>query len=206
MSNEKRSLEPKVSDIVVYHKRDAARTQLETAITLWFHYGDPISIHTLAAAANKCYHGMGSKVGKPTVIQVWKKSLSRKNYDRVVKAENFAKHANTDADATLHLMTAQAALLMLDSTVCHEKMFGRRTPLMTLFFARFAFENPRLAESLNLARRKEGLQDLVIEQPEKTDRVQFFNQELPALVAASSGIRDSIVRFEEGHTESPESK
>ena len=33
-------------------KLDAARRQLETAITLWFHDGDPVSIHTLAAAVD----------------------------------------------------------------------------------------------------------------------------------------------------------
>lgn len=206
VSIEKRSRDPKVPDLVLYHKRDAARTQLETAITLWFHYADPISTHTLAAASNKCYHGMGSKVGKPTIIQAWKKSLSRPDYDRAVKAENFAKHANTDADATLHLITEQAALMMLDSVICHEKIFGSRTPLMTCFFARLAFENPRLAAHVNLARRKQGLEDLVIEQTDQADRVQFFNRELPTIIAASCGIRaDSVGRFEEGHTNSPQS-
>jgi hypothetical protein len=186
VSSLKRSRDPKVPDVVVYHKRDAARTQLETAITLWFHYGDPMSTHTLAAASNKCYHGMGSKVGMPTVIQAWKKSLSRKDYDRAVKAENFGKHANTDAHGILPLITEHAALLMLDSIICHEKMFGKRTPLMTCFFARFAFENPRLTENINANRRKHGLNDLVIEQPDEADRVQFFNRELPTLIAAIS--------------------
>ena len=186
MSTPGRSRDPKVSDVVVYHKRDAARTQLETAITLWFHYGDPMSIHTLAAASNKCYHGMGSKTGALTIIGAWKKSLSKKDYDRVVQAENFGKHANTDAQGILHLITRQAELLILDSVMCHERLFQKRTPLMTCFFARFTFESPRLIEVVNLARRKEGLDDLVIEQADEVDRVQFFNRELPALIAAIS--------------------
>ena len=57
---------------------------------------------------------------------------------------------------------------------------------MTCFFARFTFESPRLIEVVNLARRKEGLDDLVIEQADEVDRVQFFNRELPALIAAIS--------------------
>src|ERR1041385_8455608 len=179
MSIEKRSCDPKVPDVVFYHKRDAARTQLETAITLWFHYADPISIHTLAAASNKCYHGMGQKRGAPTFIETWKKSLSKKQYARVVEVENFAKHANTDAEGTVHLITEFAATLMLDSIICHEKIFGPRTPLMSCFFARFAFENRRLTDAINAARRKDGLDDLIVEQPDETDRVQFFNRELP---------------------------
>ena len=33
-------------------KLDAARRQLETAITLWFHDADPVSVHTLVMAAH----------------------------------------------------------------------------------------------------------------------------------------------------------
>jgi hypothetical protein len=33
-------------------KLDVARRQLETAITLYFHESDPVSIHTLTAAAH----------------------------------------------------------------------------------------------------------------------------------------------------------
>jgi hypothetical protein len=169
---------------IAYSKPDAARLQLETAILLWFNYGDPISIHTLAAAANELYHGIGSKIGAPTIIQMWKKSLSKKERDEANKAQNFAKHASTDPNSKLPLPTRHAEVLMIDSIMCHEKMFRKRTPLMTCFFARLAFENPRLMESINMGRRKQGRQDLVIEQPHKADRVQFLNRELPALIAA----------------------
>src|SRR6266478_2929934 len=36
---------------IIVNKELAARGQLHTAIALWFSYGDPVSIHTLAAAA-----------------------------------------------------------------------------------------------------------------------------------------------------------
>jgi hypothetical protein len=39
---------------------------------------------------------------------------------------------------------------------------------------------------LNAARRKKGLEELIVEQPSETDRVQFFERELPALIAAIS--------------------
>ena len=55
---------------------------------------------------------------------------------------------------------------------------------MTCFFPWFALENPRLAEHINISRRKKGLHDLIIEQPADTDRVQFLDRELPALIAA----------------------
>jgi hypothetical protein len=178
--------DPKVPDIVVYQKRDAARTQLETAITLWFHYGDPISIHTLAAAAHGCYRGMAATIKQPTVIETWKKSLSKNDRKLANKTQNFAKHANTDPDGIDQLLTAHAELLILDSIVTHERLFRSRTPLMTCFFARLTFENPRLTECINLARLKKGIQDLVGDEFVEWNRVEFFNRELPALIAAIS--------------------
>jgi len=153
-------------------------------MVLWFNYGDPMSIHALACAANELYHGIGRGKGMPTLIQTWKKSLKGKERALANKSQNFAKHANTDPNGADILLTEYAELLMLDSIMCHEKMFQNRTPLMTCFFARFAFENPRLTEQINLARRKEGREDIVIDQSIETDRVKFLNRELPALIAA----------------------
>jgi hypothetical protein len=79
--------------VIVYHKRDAARAQLETAIWLWFHYGEVISIHALASAANECYHAVGKKAGLPTIIQTWKRSLTKNQLKEANKVQNFAKHA-----------------------------------------------------------------------------------------------------------------
>jgi hypothetical protein len=44
-------------------KLDAARRQLETAITLWFHDADPISVHTLVMAAHGILKAINKKLG-----------------------------------------------------------------------------------------------------------------------------------------------
>jgi hypothetical protein len=44
-------------------KLDAARRQLDTAIELWFHDGDPISIHTLTSAAFEIIQDLNKKHG-----------------------------------------------------------------------------------------------------------------------------------------------
>jgi hypothetical protein len=41
-------------------KTDVAKRQIETAIRLWFFSGDPVSIHTLAAAAHQILHDLGN--------------------------------------------------------------------------------------------------------------------------------------------------
>jgi hypothetical protein len=42
-------------------KLDAARRQLETAITLWFHEADPVSIHALTGAAHNLLCDLNTK-------------------------------------------------------------------------------------------------------------------------------------------------
>ena len=123
--------------VVIYHKRDAARTQLETAIALWFRYADPMAIHTLAAAANEIYHGIGRTKGAPGIVQTFKKNLKTKREKALLnQAQNFGKHANTDPDGTFRLQPEHAELLLLDGVMTHERLFRKRTALMTCFFSR----------------------------------------------------------------------
>src|SRR5205814_1397104 len=42
-------------------KLEAARRQIETAITLWFSESDPVSIHTLVSAAHRLVYDINSK-------------------------------------------------------------------------------------------------------------------------------------------------
>ena len=51
-------------------KLDAARRQLETAIKLYFVFGDPISIHTLSAAAYNVIRDLNTKKdGDPLLMK-----------------------------------------------------------------------------------------------------------------------------------------
>src|SRR6266446_6563741 len=44
-------------------KLDAAKRQLRTAIELWFHDGDPVSIHALVYAAHEIIHRLFRQAG-----------------------------------------------------------------------------------------------------------------------------------------------
>jgi hypothetical protein len=48
-------------EVLALTKVDVARRQLQTAITLWFTNGDPVSVHTLAAAAHEIIHTVTKK-------------------------------------------------------------------------------------------------------------------------------------------------
>src|SRR6266478_679966 len=55
---------------IIVNKELAARGQLHTAIALWFSYGDPVSIHTLAAAAQGILQGLAGKDHQPYIADL----------------------------------------------------------------------------------------------------------------------------------------
>jgi hypothetical protein len=60
---------------IIVSKELAARGQLHTAIALWFSYGDPVSIHTLAAAAQGKLQGIVEKDHQPSHMRKWIKNF-----------------------------------------------------------------------------------------------------------------------------------
>ena len=89
-------------------KLDAARRQLETAISLLFNSGDAISTHTLAYAAFGILKDVATHRGATSVMAaaealaaVGKQGEFWKGFNR---AGNFFKHADRDPDAVLEGM------------------------------------------------------------------------------------------------------
>src|SRR5205814_689864 len=85
--------------IVRVSKALAAYGQLHTAIAIWFSYGDPVSIHTLAAAAQELLQGIAGKDHKPPQMRKWIKKFPRRVQKIMRDPQNFFKHAWTDPKA-----------------------------------------------------------------------------------------------------------
>jgi hypothetical protein len=84
------------SGILHFTKVDVARTQLKTAIRLWFHDGDPVSIHTLAYAAYEIIHFVSKKRNRTK--QLIFDTLSVKDEYRGKWAKTIKEHANFPRD------------------------------------------------------------------------------------------------------------
>ena len=86
-------------------KFDAARSQLDTGIQLWFQGTDPVSTHTLVYAAYEVIHVISKKRGRiESLIFDYdriKPEAKRQWADLVKGAANFFKHAKLDADAEI---------------------------------------------------------------------------------------------------------
>ncbi len=116
--------------VIKISKLDAARRQLQTAITLWFNDGDPVSTHTLAFAAYEIVHTISKKrdpnrrdlVFDSLVI----KDEYRKEYNIWVKRHaNFFKHGDRDGEAVIEfqpLLSEQFILFaILGLELCGER-------------------------------------------------------------------------------------
>jgi len=86
-------------DIIKVTKLDAARSQLRTAIELWFSEEDPISIHTLAFASHEIIHRLYRNAGNRDLMYDSSliKEEFRADYARMLKGTAaFLKHASNE--------------------------------------------------------------------------------------------------------------
>jgi len=128
--------------LYVADKQRAATGQLESAILLWFNEADPISIVVLASNAHDCYHALGTKIGKPSWHQEFVEKRTDSFQERSKYIPDFAKHGFKDLDESAQFDTTYAEGLMLVSIDRHAEIFGRKTPLMGILWARAFSEHP----------------------------------------------------------------
>jgi hypothetical protein len=120
-------------------KFEAARSQLKTAITLWFNDGDPVSILSLAHGAHEILHRIYRNRGFSDLLYDAKniKEQYRKDFVRALKAApSFIKHLNESphegedtatefpfGTCTLFILFSIYAVRKLDELSDEEKAF-----------------------------------------------------------------------------------
>lgn len=107
-------------------KTEAAKSQLKTAIRLFFDDTDPVSVHTLAAAAHGILHDLGPEFeedyngvalrGRGSVIKALPVNVPRNKFVAFIhKAQNFFKHADRDRNDILELDTVLTEGYLMDA-------------------------------------------------------------------------------------------
>lgn len=120
-------------------KLDAAKRQLESAIRIYFHNGDPVSIHTLTAAAYNVIRDINKKRGgesmliKEQILDQLKPEHIKTFRDKINQAENFFKHADRDHDGTLKFNPLLTEFLIIDACSQYYKLTGEDAPLFAAF-------------------------------------------------------------------------
>lgn len=101
-------------------KLDAAKRQLDVAINLFFKNGDPVSIHTLSAAAYDVLIGLG-KAAKVVELgikdtELYIKEGHQKEYLAILnKAQNFFKHSDKDPKETIEFSPESTVFFLLSA-------------------------------------------------------------------------------------------
>lgn len=116
-------------------KLDAARRQLEVAITLYFHEGDPVSIHTLTSAAYEILRAVND--GRPMIKDWLKDWIKPEHLNEVRKklneSQNFFKHADRDPDQILDFEPGTTQIFLWDACLTYKEIANERVPLLETF-------------------------------------------------------------------------
>jgi hypothetical protein len=171
-----------VPERIVVSKELAATWQLETAIALWFYYGDPVSIHTLAAAAQGILAGVAGKKYKLSHMKVWVKQFPKDIQNKLRDPQNFFKHASTDAKVARTYQPFIGDTIIADAVILHQDLFGL-TPYLRAFTIRLSFERPTIFSPDQLT--KKVTQGIRISDLGNLDRPSFFRVVLGRLNAAT---------------------
>jgi hypothetical protein len=123
-------------------KLDAARRELETAVRLYFAEADPISIHTLAAAAHQVLVDLNRKRGGPPSfteagLQLVRPERRKEALKRLNEAANFFKHADSDPQGVLHFKAALTEMLLFDACNKLRELGGEVIPALETYRAWF---------------------------------------------------------------------
>ena len=133
--------------ILQISKLDAALRQLQTAILLYFNSRDPVSIHTLAAAAYNLLRDIRNS--RKEVFEMFKDaggipSQYKKVFrDLLSKSENFFKHADRDPNEVHLFRTEGTEILLIDACDAYVRMTGEEPEYIALFKRWHATCNPQ---------------------------------------------------------------
>jgi hypothetical protein len=135
-------------------KLDAARRNLAAAVRLFFERGDPIAIHTLAAAAQGVIRDVARARGlaHTSILHDYPDIPpdARKQWAKVLNApRNFFKHADADPDGTLEFDESANEALLLDACLILNEIRDRPLSEANVYLGWFTTANPKLRCALS---------------------------------------------------------
>lgn len=132
-------------------KLEAARRQIETAVRLYFHGGDAISIHTLASAGcnvlvNLCTHrGANSPLLLADMILTFVKPEHHKKVrDKIRAPENFFKHADRDPEGSITFNPESSEFFLLEAVEAYTTLTGEVPAAFATFRMWWLIHHPDL--------------------------------------------------------------
>ncbi len=166
-------------------KLDSVRRQLEVAVRIYFTNGDPVSTHTLAAAAYSVIRDLNSAKGgspmfvKDDIFKHIKPEFVDRFRAKLNEAENFFKHADHDPDKVLEFRSEQTELLLLDACQKYREIAGEGVAELELYRTWFMLQNPN---AFIVPPELQSLHAEVRMDYPKHGRERFFGELLPLVL------------------------
>jgi hypothetical protein len=178
--------DPFVPKTIVVNKELAARGQLATAIALWFNYADPVSIHTLAAAAQGILEGVAGSKHELPHMRKWIRKFPKSVQKKLRDPQNFFKHAWTDPKDLKVYQPIIGDFILMDAVLLHQDLYGL-TPGIRAFTIRLGFEHPGVLAPHELSEKV--TQGIRVGDLGGLDRPTFLNVVLARLAAVQGPMR-----------------
>jgi hypothetical protein len=119
-----------VNEKLKVSKLEAAKRQLREAIILFFEERDPVSIHTLTAAARGILLDLSRKLTVPvtssrTFTSRMPKEFRKKYYEFVNKPQNYFKHADRNHAETIEFEKKLTIYLLMEAILIYFQLTGK---------------------------------------------------------------------------------
>lgn len=168
------------ADKLAITKIDAAVRQLETAITLWFHGGDPVSIATLAHVAYEIIYALNKhRKGQPMLIDG--ENIRPEYRDDWIELQrmtpNFFKHAGKDPAEVHYFNPESTKIVLFEAASVYASWKMENRPLIALLHTWMLLENPDIFTEPY----KSTLKDLLVDRGVWLARgkASFYREVLP---------------------------
>lgn len=127
-------------------KLDAARRQLEHAVKLFFHFGDPVVIRTLTAAGSQILRDLAHKQGIESVLHdEMFRHIKPERIDEVKQIlsgpENYFKHADRDSNKLLKFYPDSTEFEIWDACMVYQRLTKETLPIFYLYQLWFSIKN-----------------------------------------------------------------
>ena len=133
-------------EVLELNKLECARRQLETAINLFFHHGDPVSVHTLTCAGYNIVRDVNnSRDGEPMLAkQRYVEMDGKPALSDINEPENFFKHGDRDSDGELTFDPRFTECLLVDACEKYSELTAERVGEFMVFTLWFVCQSPEV--------------------------------------------------------------
>jgi len=159
-------------------KLDAARRQLATAIELWFHDKDQVSIHALSFAAYEIIHSVSGKKGRMQSL-IFDSPIVKKEYRSqysvfMKRTACFFKHGEHDPDGTIEFRPVLSEFFIMFSIVGLEAIGILLNEYESTFMWWFLFNRPNMLTQKGRDKLFDSVPVNAIAELRELSKVEFF--------------------------------